>query len=199
MGGPKAIEPRGCACAEELQPAGSLECEALERPRDRGFSSLFRDERGAAYTEAVIMLPVFFMVFALFYHVHRVHTAKLETLQNARSSAWLMSYDDCEGSSTCPSGRGECASADSDSGVDSAISDLKSKLGPFEGAIGGFLDGIFGTATKATATSSYSDPNYLGGSDHNLSTSYAIMCNPKRVTILDMLKTAFCDAISPLC
>lgn len=180
--------------------------ETSEEQATPGLSRLVRDERGAAYTEAVIMLPVFFVIFALFYQVYRTRTAKFETMQSVRTAAWMKSNAGCEDDegTTCPSGTEGCTVEDGDAegGIDGVLSDLRSDsdplLAPFTSLLGGLLENVFGTAVTKSASLSVTDPKYIGGTEWTMSTKYTLMCNPLPTTLWELLEKLFKDLISSI-
>lgn len=161
-------------------------------PLRRGLRALLRDEEGAAYAEAVIMLPAYIAIFALMYLVHDATDTKLKTMAQARSSAWLLSYNSCEGSAGsegCPS----CTEGES-GGLFGGVEDAVGGIGdiPIFGPIfSGVVDGLLGTETTIAATESFNRPSYLGGGSTDVTTRYTIMCNPERQTLWDLVSSAF--------
>lgn len=163
-------------------------------------SSLLRDERGAAYTEAVIMLPVFMTVMALFFMVYRVYTKKFETMSNVRSVAWTAANSDsCEdgGTEECPSGGSGCTTSDEEDDVQGGIDDLLGEATEIP-VLGTLLDGVFGVAITKTVTDSVENPDYLGGGTKSVATSYTLMCNPEPTTVWELILDSFNDIIGDI-
>ena len=52
-------------------------------------------ERGAAFVEAVIVLPFFILVFAGVMFVGKFYDSKLTVMREARQSAWTQSMSNC--------------------------------------------------------------------------------------------------------
>jgi hypothetical protein len=166
-----------------------------------GLVRLVRDQRGAAYAEAVVMLPVYLAMFALFGLVHNEAHQKMETLAQSRSNAWQRSNGGCEGEDeSCPS----CMAVEgSDDGtvygdIDGAINGVGEI--PIVGSIlEGMLDGLFGSQTTVRASATIERPRLLGGGSRTATSSYTVLCNPVRTSVWEMLRNAFCGFVPFLC
>lgn len=156
-----------------------------------GARSLFQDERGAAYAEAVIMLPVYILVFALFYMVHDAAIAKTVSMSEARQAGWTAAFDDCgEGDSS----DGACTSCSDVTDDGTIFGELTGELsggeglgGALLGAIEPLITGIFGGQVTRTGTADYTRPVYLGGATVTVSSNYTMVCNPERMTLASIL------------
>jgi hypothetical protein len=62
----------------------------LERARAR------RRERGAALTEAAVVIPVFLILFASLVFVHKLYSVKGATRNQARHAMWAYALNACE-------------------------------------------------------------------------------------------------------
>lgn len=184
------------------RPVHRREVSASEAPRARvAKRSLLRDEGGAAYAEAVVMMPVFIAMLALFGLVHHEAHQKMSTMAESRSQAWQTSNAGCNGEAV---GCDSCTTvgSDEDGTVFGSIQDAFGDIGsiPIVGSIlQGMLDGLLGTQTTLRASASVNRPNYLGGGARDASSSYTVMCNPVRQSIWGMVRDAFCGFIPFLC
>lgn len=181
--------------AREARVRGRARTWVLELAR------LVRDQRGAAYAEAVIMLPVYLAMFALFGLVHNEAHQKMETLAQSRSAAWQRSNAGCEGEDeSCPSCMGVEGADDGTvyGDIDGAINGVGEV--PIVGSIlEGMLDGLFGSQTTLRASATIERPRLLGGGSRNATSSYTVLCNPVRTSVWEMLRNAFCGFVPFLC
>jgi len=109
----------------------------MQSARHRRSRTLLRDEDGAVYAEAVVMLPVFLTMLGLLYLVKDTYEAHMETMAIVRSEAWIYSNSACE-----------------QSPQRSSVGELDPRLGDrFEGLVDGLLardpEARFPSATAA--------------------------------------------------
>ncbi len=159
--------------------------------------TLHADEKGAAYTEAVVMLPVYILVFALFYMVHDSAIAKTISMSESRQAGWAAAFSDCGGGdeSGCPSCSATAEGFPTDDGtamgsLRGAVSDIGGEGivgGALSGVLGSLLDGLFGGQVTRYGNASYDRPAYLGGGTVDVSSGYTMVCNPERQTIGSIL------------
>jgi hypothetical protein len=71
----------------------------MERPRRSEAASRRAGERGAALVEAVVVVPVFIMLFAGMIFLHDVVAKTQRTQLAARQSAWTEAMPGCSGGS----------------------------------------------------------------------------------------------------
>lgn len=154
--------------------------------------ALLGDERGAAYAEAVIMLPVFMAIFAGYLVLFNAHSARLETMNNVRSATWQRSVEGC-------------GLFDADEGCTGACAD---RIGSISGGIasdipivGGMLSSLVGPIVSEGATpvsydgvveSANFEGSFGGGS---ATSSYQLVCNTRRQTVWDIVKAAACQIL----
>jgi len=161
----------------------------------RSWLSLLRDTRGAAYAEAVIVLPVLITILWGNYLIMGAGSSKLEAMNEVRRVAW-------EAANT-PS---ECEESSDPDGADrfdggGAVTTL---LGWMDAAtsipvVGDFLSDFFGVPhVPSPATASYDIPGAFGGGTGTSTAEYMVMCNTERKTISMMLKRAFCDLVETI-
>jgi len=157
----------------------------------RSLLALLRDTRGAAYAEAVIVLPVLITILWGNYLIMGAGSSKLEAMNEVRRVAW-------EAANT-PS---ECEESSDHRGADrfggGVVTDLTSWMGRAESIpiVGDLLSDFFGVPhIPSPATSNYEIPGAFGGGSGTASAEYMVMCNTERKTISMMLSRAFCDLV----
>ncbi len=169
---------------------------SLERqPKKRTLLSLLRDCRGAAYAEAVIVLPVLITILWGNYLIMGAGSSKLEAMNEVRRVAW-------EAANT-PS---ECEETSDHDGADrfdggGAVTTLLGWMSAAEGIpiVGDLLSDFFGMPhIPSPSTSSYEIPGAFGGGTGTASAEYMVMCNTERKTISMMLTRAFCDLVEKI-
>lgn len=161
----------------------------------RSWLSLLRDTRGAAYAEAVIVLPVLITILWGNYLVMGAGSSKLEAMNEVRRVAW-------EAANT-PS---RCEESSDHDGADrfdggGVVTELMGWMGEAEDIpiIGDLLADFFGVPhIPSPATSSYDIPGAFGGGTGSASAEYMVMCNTERKTISMMLSRAFCDLVEKI-
>lgn len=174
----------------------------------RPLTAILRDTRGAAYTEAVIVIPVFILLWAAVIHVGGSFQAKSVASQTARRCAWAYANGGCD---DVPEGcEGVVGGADrqfDDGDIDDVAGDDGQKIrdgvqqisDPIDDSIGeipvagDIIHAIVGTATTATAGVPVKRPKVLGGQRQRLTTSYTVMCNEREKTLGSIVTGAFCS------
>jgi hypothetical protein len=171
-----------------------------------------RAQRGVAAVEAVIVLPVFVIVFLGLFYVRDQAIATQQAEQQARSCAWLYSAQDCEGA--IPAGcDGVLTRADA---PDMAPPDLKGKLdeqvsrlkqgknvdggdlvmGIIGPTVGNALEAAFGNAVEAKTSRQVSHSALFGPGQKTINGQYRLACNLHPTTLEDVAKDAW-DKITP--
>ncbi len=173
-----------------------------------------RARRGAAYTEALVMLPVFFTVFAGIHFFHDGYTAKLIAMNEGRSASWEIVNDYGRCGRTSEDGGGpleapdEPRSEDVPSGVEdptTVASDATSAGGTStEGraandVIKSALGSIFGESHVTHGKSAYEMPGYLGGFARTATAKYWTICNPEPKDLGELLKGMLCAVVPKWC
>ncbi len=158
----------------------------------RSLLALLRDTRGAAYAEAVIVLPVLITILWGNYLIMGAGSSKLEAMNDVRRVAW-------EASNT-PS---ECEESSDPDGADrfdggGVVTTLLGWMDLAQGIpiVGDFLADFFGVPhVPSPASVSYEIPGAFGGGTGTSTAEYMVMCNTERKTISTMLRRAFCDLV----
>ena len=154
----------------------------IQRPAPRGARCRSRtDERGAALTEAVVVIPFFLIIFAGILFVGKMYETKLRVMRFAKESAWNYAMCNCgevgdEPSSKCQTPEGTSSSSGgaegaSPSGYDpSAISKVGS------GPSGGVANKSVGSS-QASMEASVTADGMIGGYTKTMSSRTRVMCN----------------------
>ena len=162
-----------------------------------------KDTRGAAMVEGAILAPVFITIFIGMYFLFQLYESKLEAGDNARSCAWHFAQENCD--SVLPP---ECVEQTNNTAVSDEFreltrkvsqdtqrlnsTDVSSELGSVTKAIEPVVDLLTGTlgigqeriikSSKDTNT-----PALFGGGTSSTQNNFAILCNEKPKTGLDVL------------
>lgn len=163
--------------------------------KKRTLLSLLRDCRGAAYAEAVIVLPVLITILWGNYLIMGAGSSKLEAMNEVRRVAW-------EAANT-PS---ECEETSDPDGADrfdggGVVTTLTGWMSAAESIpiVGDLLSDFFGLPhVPSPATADYEIPATFGGGTGTSSAEYMVMCNTERKTISMMLSRAFCDLVEKI-
>jgi len=182
-----------------------------------------RQSRGAASIEAVIVLPVFVILFVGIFFVRDLHASKLRADEQARRCAWLYSAAGCEG--PAPDG---CNMSPASPVYDDFLSSIKSNVetmannaretrsnggsvkdvsSGLEHDIKQILFKIVNTQVLArlgsVLTSSYEAdralererPNLFGGGVTEIHGRYRLACNLKHTTPEEVVRNAWSKVI----
>jgi len=150
-------------------------------------------------TEAVIMLPFFFIIFSSAIYVHDIYSAKHEARERARECAWVHSKNACSGAVGCSAGSNpeRVNSDDVDTQeVDSArkdAQDASSKKGGILGPVVSQLiteavDWLIGDGVSVAAQETVKKPLWLGGGYGRVTETYHLPCNLKKREVIDIVK-----------
>lgn len=145
-----------------------------------------RKQRGAAMTEALIVLPVLVILDAAAIHMFDVYESKLVTMRDSRSAAWSTAIGSCEG------GNKEVEGAAPDTSLAEAPLTAAKSLArgptltrPLEATV----DRVTGSAARGSAGNSI----FAGGA---LSSRAPVLCNerPDDISPIDVKETV--DSVS---
>lgn len=154
---------------------------------------LIQDTRGLATVEAAVVLPVFIFIFAGLVYMHRLYSAKLETMVMARECAWAYSNGGCE---ALPPG---CEVVDHGGDLLGMLTDEPEhheKVSAMRGIeVGGdLLGGMMGldSGFSTTASREYRAPSVYGGGTKSTSSNYSLLCNEKEKGFGDVMGDFYC-------
>jgi len=187
--------------------------------RFQSIRELWRDKRGAAMVEGVIVLPVFVIVLAAIIYFHRAYATKINMNSKARSCAWSYAVNGCQASSRqegCPISEigGERSGifdgfGDSieDTEQKNRAAELAAKVKKETGALDNVLDGAntiglailgLGEGIEARPSASFARPSILGGGTRTIFGSYSVMCNEQKRSPADLANAAYCSVSKSL-
>jgi hypothetical protein len=143
---------------------------------------LICDQRGTAFAEALVALPLFVAALVGVVALNSMYSAKLEARARARRLAWLQAD-----SGECPAQNcrsGECGTAESAiraAGLDDAGSagGGRFSVGSFLGDVGSYLRG---RATHGIGLADAPMPSGLGGGRTQQRAVSTLLCNTRRRT-----------------
>jgi hypothetical protein len=151
--------------------------------------------RGAASAEAVVVLPVFIIIFASVLYVRSQVLSRQAAETKARACAWAFSTNNC---GAIPPGCEDIVrKVDGAAGVvDEIEKDLLSARGGLVGpvvakVIEPALKCAFGSALDANTKQSYQRPSLYGGGTATASGSYHLACNLAHETLIEVANDAW--------
>jgi hypothetical protein len=154
---------------------------------------------GAASLEAVILLPVFILIFAGIQYVETLWENKQQALLQARKCAWLYANAGCDQGQLPPDCVRSTPDADglpernalaesTDGGVLDGLTDVP--------LIGPAIEGLFANAFNSLSSREIQPPPLLGERAFEVVGIYYLMCNERERDMLDLFKGAFCSFVS---
>jgi hypothetical protein len=153
-------------------------------------------ERGAATTEALIILPFFFIVWGAIFFAHRLGEKRLVVNEAARACAWQRMTGGCTEPSPagCNVSPGPSLGNDELEGSRAALVNLHQRLDAFvidfQGMFGPYFRPIFGTEREGIVVR----PRQVGGGEMGVATAFSEMCNeiPGDETVPTLSDQSFC-------
>ncbi len=151
---------------------------------------------GTASVEAVVVLPVFIIIFVSVFYVRSQVLSRQAAETKARTCAWAYSMINCE--DAYPPGcevvlqPGNGAGRVTDT-VGNAISGVASdRAGPvITNVLQPAIDTVFGSSLDARTKQSYQRPALYGGGTATSSGSYHLACNLKTETLPEVAQDAW--------
>ncbi|MBL8600845.1 MAG: hypothetical protein JNK72_02880 [Myxococcales bacterium] len=149
-----------------------------------------RRQRGAAYTETVVMLPFFIAVWTCMIYVHKAYSTKVHTMAYNRNCVMSYAFEACR---TQAPGCSNRASPHTDAGERPGdLNGLQSMLGGLGNSLFGAL---MGQTTELRTTRNVAKPRLLGGGNTQALAGNSMMCNTERTTPASVFRQAFCSFI----
>jgi hypothetical protein len=151
----------------------------------RALRRLLKSEQGAVYTEAVITLPFFIMIWAFLIFTHSTVHEKIKNNAIAKGCTWSYALNYCERASL-PASCGSTSFSDAPPAewTDSDVADFMRRV-PFIGDI------ILGKGSYGSRTATARKPGYLGGGDSSVQSRHSVSCNEKPKTVGDLIDNIF--------
>ncbi len=167
-------------------------------------SRLARDTRGAAFAEALVMMPAFILLFAGVGFFHHYYTARMNAAETARRCAWAYSNGGCD---QVPGGcAGVVGGQDAGGAPRASSGDIAEAQTQIDRITSGVavpgLDSIrraiLGTATTATGRESVPIPDVARGGRRDATCRYTVVCNERERTLASIVRDAFCAKANSL-
>lgn len=157
------------------------------------FRSFVKDEQGAVYTEAVITIPFFIMIWAFMIFAHQLTLDKMRGNSHAKGCTWAYAIGFCD-RANLPAGCSPPVSF-SNSAPDgwtrgSEVGDFLNRVGQVGAAVLGSVG--YGQEQRSTAR-----PNYIGGASTTTTARHSVSCNEKPKTARDLFSSLW-DTIKSL-
>jgi len=146
----------------------------MRRDRER------RGERGAASTEALIILPFFFIVWGALFFSHRLAEKKVVVNEIARTCAWARMTGGCTDamSPRCNHTTSVPLANDDLEGSRASLINYDARINsgfewPFQSRFGPYFRPVLGADRDARVTK----PRQIGGGEFGVHTEFSEMCN----------------------
>lgn len=158
--------------------------------------------RGAASVEAVVVLPVFIVLFISLFYVRDQVLAKQAAQERARTCAWLYSWNNCQFDEKLMPAECDRKATEAPIGADAAeaVTEKLTGDGFFKDIVSGMLDealeAAFGRATDVKISREVTKPALYGGKTQALTGEYHLACNLKPTTAPEVAKDAW-SRVSP--
>ena len=158
--------------------------------------------RGAASAEAVVVLPIFIVLFISLFYVRDQVLIKQAAQERARTCAWLYSWNNCEFDGKLMPAECEQAATEAPIGADAAKAVTQAVAGDgffaeiVSAMIDPALEAAFGRATDIKVSREVTKPALYGGKTQTLTGEYHIACNLKPTTAPEVAKDAW-SRVSP--
>ena len=154
-------------------------------------------ERGAATTEALILLPFFFIVWGALFFSHRLSEKRVVVNEIARTCAWARMTGSCTEpqSPRCNFSTGPQLSNDDLEGSRASLINYDTRIQAFiidfSDMFGPYFRPTFGADRDARVTK----PRQIGGGEFGVHTEFSEMCNeiPGDETVPTVSQDSFCD------
>ncbi|UJR83813.1 TadE/TadG family type IV pilus assembly protein [Sandaracinus amylolyticus] len=162
--------------------------------------SLLRDTRGAAYAEAVLVIPVFVLLAGGVVYLHGVHAARMDASLRARECAWAYANGGCE---TLPPECRETGGGAADDGGDPALADAVASVQEMQSSfpipgLGSTGEAIFGRTVRLSATATAQSTPLFPAPPREMEASALGVCNERERTIETVARDVFCSAVSSI-
>jgi len=135
----------------------------------RRWRELLAEDEGAVMAEAVIMMPVLILIWAIILYIHFSFRDAQRNMATMRNDAWVHGFGGCNSTPTSGTNITDASGYDGDgggslAGVMTMIQDILSAV---------FQIDEFGADREVSVTR----PNQLGGGTHELRWDIRMLCN----------------------
>ncbi|MDQ3031891.1 MAG: hypothetical protein M3Y87_05690 [Myxococcota bacterium] len=172
------------------------------QPNREQTRSLLHDTRGAAYTEVIIMMPVFISLFVGIGFFHEYYLARMNAATEARRCAWAYSNGGCDqvpdGCAGVIRGTGGAESRGSSPAVEDHTGDVRDGVAELDrempmSASRRIMEAILGSSTTARGSEPVQLPDWVGGGSREATCGYTVVCNEREHTLQSLVREAFCN------
>lgn len=151
---------------------------------------------GAAMLEAVIILPVFILIFAGIRYVESLWENRQQALLRARTCAWLYANTGCDHEKLPPNCNGVLRDANGLTESNALAESMNG--GVLDGLtevplIGPVVESLFASAFRSRSSRQIQRTHMLGEKTVAVVGDYYLMCNERKRNMLDLIKDAFCS------
>lgn len=151
----------------------------------RPFRSFMKSERGAVYTEAVITIPFFIMIWAFLIFSHQLTLNKIRGNAHAKGCTWAYAVNFCE-TGGLPAG---CSPPVSFSNSAPEGWSRGPEIGNFLNSVGQAASSVLGSVGYGQEQRSVNRPNYIGGRSTTVTARHSVSCNEKPKTPGDLFRS----------
>lgn len=149
------------------------------------FRRFVKSEEGAVYTEAVITIPFFIMIWAFMIFAHQLTLNKIRGNAHAKGCTWAYAVGYCE-TGGLPAGCSPPVSFSNRAPEgwtrDAGVGDFLNQVGQAGALIVGYVG--YGQEQRSVAR-----PNYLGGASTSVTARHSVSCNEKPKTVRDLFSS----------
>lgn len=149
-----------------------------------------KQQRGTASLEALVVLPLFLLLWLGVHHMNQVYGGVLASRGQARACAWRHSNQGCHGE--LPRG---CSAkgdelTDPNAGEQSML-DIAMQSGVLRWA----FEGLLGASTEVSASREVSQHAMLGDGPVNVGASLYLLCNERNRSMREIATDATCSML----
>lgn len=153
-------------------------------------------ETGVSYVEALVVLPIFLILFFGFVMLGTMLVARSQAQQVARANAFLAADNNCEGGvGNIVDDIDEDKSVPGDGGEGRRATDSAAVLKDQKefGIFSGLIDALFGQSVETVGIARYPIPGLFGGGQGGTSATFPVTCNSERHTVFGFLGDLFLE------
>lgn len=159
-------------------------------------------QRGAATTEALILLPFFFIVWGAIFYSHRLHEKEVVVNEIARTCSWARMTGGCTEAlpPQCNFSVGPQLANGELEGARASLDNYDTRIVPFVIDFSGIFGPYFRPTFGADREGRVAKPRQIGGGEAQVRTEFSEMCGelPGDATVPQVSTDSFC-AITDWC
>lgn len=148
-------------------------------------------QHGTASLEALLVLPLFLLLWIGIHHMNRVHAGVLSTRGQARGCAWRYSNGGCRGDlpAACSATGAELSDA---SEAEQSMLDTAMQNGVLRWA----FEGLLGASITVHTSREVTQHAMLGEGPVNVGSSLYLLCNERNRTMIEIGHDTTCSMLS---